>query len=306
MPDPILIAKAFGVATAISVMVTLLSGRSSRKTVAIAGSIVAILSALFAGLWILDLLPHVPPREALERLLLIVLPGAAVAEVLAAASGRIGWVFRGAVAACATPVLLWGSIYITDSSGPGSRAWSPAMTWTINTLLAIALIAGWILLNRLASRGAERTTLVSVAGTMLGAGLVVMLSGYATGGQLAVPFAGGLAGVVLGSAAWKSKTVGEGAAGVGFASLFALLVVGRLFAGLTTLNAALLFAAPLLGWTAQGIPSRPRLRAGLGLGLAALPVVVALVLAQQKFAADYRQPGSASEGSLDDYMSFGK
>jgi hypothetical protein len=89
-------------------------------------------------------------------------------------------------------------------------------------------------------------------------------------------------------------------------SLFALLVVGRLFAGLTSLNAGLLFAAPLLGGAAQAIPSRPRLGAGLRLGLAALPVVVALVLAQQKFTSDYRQPGSASEGSLDDYMSFGK
>jgi hypothetical protein len=306
MPDPILIAKAFAVATAISVMVTLLSGRSSRKTVAVGGSSVAILSALCTGLWILDLLPHVPPREALDRLLLIVLPGAAAAELLAAASGRIGWVIRGAVAASVTPVLLWGSIYTTDLSGPGSRAWSPAMTWMIYAMLAIALMAGWILLNRLASPGRERTTLVSVAGTVLGAGLVIMLSGYATGGQLAVPFAGGLAGVVLGSAAWKSKAVGEGAAGVGLVSLFALLVVGRLFAGLTNFNAALLFATPLLGWTAQAIPSRPRLRAGLRLGLAALPVVVALVLAQQKFTADYLHPGSASEGSLDDYMSFGK
>jgi hypothetical protein len=306
MPDPILIAKAFGVATAISMMVALLSGRSSRKTVAVASSIVAIVSALYAGLWILDLLPHFPPREALDRLLLIVLPAAAVAELFAAASGRIGWVSRGAVAASVTPVLLWGSIYTTDLSGPGSRAWSPAVTWMIYAMLAVGLMAAWILLNRLDSRGDERTTLVSVAGTTLGAGLVIMLSGYATGGQLAVPLAGGLAGVVLGSGAWKSKTVGEGAAGVSLVSLFALLIVGRLFAGLTSLNAGLLFAAPLLGWAAQAIPSRPRLGAGLRLGLAALPVVVALVLAQQKFTSDYRQPGSASEGSLDDYMSFGK
>ena len=306
MPDPILIAKAFGVATAISVMVTLLSGRSSRKTVAVAGSIVAIVSALYAGLWILELLPHFPPRDALDRLLLIVLPAAAVAELLGAASGRIGRVSRGAVAASVTPVLLWGSVYTTDLSGPGSRSWSPAMTWMICGMLAVGLTAAWILLNRLASRGGEQTTLVSVAGTALGAGLVIMLSGYATGGQLAVPLAGGLAGVALGSMAWKSTSAGESAAGIGLVSLFALLVVGRLFAGLTSLNAALLFAAPMLGWAAQAIPSRPRLRAGLRLGLAAVPVVVALVLAQQKFASDSTQPGTVAEGSLDDYMSFGK
>jgi len=155
-----------------------------------------------------------------------------------------------------------------------------------------------------------------VAGTSLGAGLVIMLSGYATGGQLAVPLAAGLAGVGLGSVVWKSieskstesksTMAGASAAGVGIVSLFALLVIGRLFAGLTSLNAALLLEAPLLGWAAEAIPSGPRVRAGLRLGLAALPVVVALVLAQQKFASDSRQPGSPTEARLDDYMSFGK
>jgi hypothetical protein len=306
MPDPILLAKALGLAAVISVTMTLLFGRSSRKTVVAAGSVLAVVIAVYAGLWILDLLPHVPPREALARLLLIVLPAAAVAELLAAASGRIGWAARGVVAASVTPVLLWGSVYTTDLSGPGSRAWSPAMSWIIYAMLGAVLMAAWMLMNRLGSRAGERVTVVSVAGTALGAGLVIMLSGYATGGQLAVPLAGGLAGVVLCSPVLKSKAVGEGAAGVGLVSLFALLVVGRLFAGLTSLNAGLLFAAPLLGWAAQAIPSRPRLGAGLRLGLAALPVVVALVLAQQKFTSDYRQPGSASEGSLDDYMSFSK
>jgi hypothetical protein len=263
-------------------------------------------SALFAGLWILDLLPHVPPREALDRLMLVVLPGVAVAELLAAASGRIGWIARGLVAASATPVLLWRSVYTTDLSGPGSRVWSPGMTWMIGATLAVGLMAAWFLMNRLSRRAGERLTVVSLAGTALGAGLVIMLSGYATGGQVAVPLAGGLAGVAIGSAVWKGRAGGESASGIGLVSLFALLVIGRLFAGLTDLNAALLAAAPLLGWAAQAITSRPRLRAGLRLGLAALPVVVALVLAQQKFAADSAQPGSAVEGSLDDYASFGK
>jgi len=306
MPDPILIAKALGLAAVIGVTMTLLSGRSSRRTVAAAGSVLAVVIAVYAGLGILDLLPHLPPREALDRLLLIVLPAAVVAEVLAAASGRIGWAARGVVAASVTPVLLWGSVYTTDLSGPGSRAWSPAMSWMIYAVLGAVLMAAWMLMNRLGSRAGERVTVVSVAGTTLGVGVVIMLSGYATGGQVAVPLAGGLAGVALGSAAWRSNSAGESAAGVGLVSLFALLVIGRLFAGLTNLNAALLFAAPLLGWAVQPIRSRPRLRAGLRLGLAALSVVIALVLAQQKFASDYRQPGSATEGSVDDYMSFGK
>jgi hypothetical protein len=42
------------------------------------------------------------------------------------------------------------------------------------------------------------------------------------------------------------------------------------------------------------------------LALAAVPVVIALVLAQQKFAADSARPGSGTEGSLSDYTNFGK
>jgi hypothetical protein len=305
MPDPILMAKAFGIAAAISLTVTLLCGRSSRKTVDSA-SVCAMVSSLYAGLWILDLLPHFPPREALDRLLLIVVPMTAVAELLAAASDRIGWIARGAVAAVAAPVLLWGSVYTTDLSGPNSRVWSPAMTWALDAMLAILLMAAWILTNRLARRGGDRMSLVSLAGTALGTALVIMLSGYATGGQLAVPLGAGLAGVALGSIVRKSNEANASAAGVGVVTLFGLLVIGRLFAGLTNLNAALLFAAPLFGWAAEAIRSRPRLRAGLRLGLVALPVILALVLAQQKFASDSRQPGSSTEGSLDDYMSFGK
>ena len=73
--------------------------------------------------------------------------------------------------------------------------------------------------------------------------------------------------------------------GVGVVGLFALLVVGRLFADLTTLNAALLFAAPLLGWLPELLPARRGVRVALRLGLAAVPVVVALVLAQAAFWA---------------------
>ncbi len=306
MPDPLLMAKAFGIAAAIAMTVTVLRGRSSRKMVNAAVAVLALLSALYVGLWILDLLPHFQPREALDRLLLIVVPATTVAELIAAASERIGWIARGAVAASAAPVLLWGSVYTTNLSGPNSRVWSPAMIWAILMMLAVLLMAAWILTNRLSQRGGDRLSLVCLAGTALGAALTIMLSGYATGGQLAVPLAAGLAGVVIGSVMRKSSEPDASVAGIGVVTIFGLLVVGRLFASLTNLNAALLFAAPLFSWAAEVVRSRPRLRTSLRLGLVALPVVVALVLAQQKFAADSQQPGSASEGALDDYMSYGK
>jgi hypothetical protein len=306
MPDPILLGEALAVALALSLALAFLFGRSSRPGIASAGAALAVLSAGFAGLWVLGLLPRVPPGEALDRLFVIVLPAAAAAEVIAAASVWPGWVARGVVATLAAPVLLHGSVYITDLSGPGSREWTPAQAWLVFGALAVILMGAWTALNLLVVYTRGRTPVWGLAGTVLAAGLVIMLSGYATGGQFGVPLAAGLAGVALGSLVRKGHPGTEGALGVGVVGLFALLVVGRLFAGLTSLNATLLFGAPLLGWLPELLGLRIRGRAVLRLALVAVPVVIALVLAQQKFAADSSQTQSGTEGSLDDYMNFGK
>lgn len=306
MPDPIRMGLAFLAAAALSAVVTLVFGRSTRREVAATGAALAVLAAAFAGLWVLGVPLHFPPHEDLDRFVFFVLPAAAIAEAIAATAGRFGWMARGAVAALAAPVLLYGSVYVTDLSGPDSRLWPPVQTWLVFAALAVVLLAEWAALELLSSRAGGRTTLLCVAGTLLGAGLVIMLSGYASGGQLGVPLAAGVAGAALGSLAWKAEPAGTGPLGVGVVALFGLLAIGRLFAGLTDLNAALLFAAPLLAWLPQRLSARPRLRLALRLLLAALPVFLALVLAQQKFAAESTQPGSSSSGSLDDYLNFGK
>jgi hypothetical protein len=306
MPDLMLMGQAFAAALALGLVVALLFARSSRAGVASAGAVLAVGGAVPAGLWVLGLLPHLPPGDALDRLLVIVLPAAAGAEVLAAASARAGWVARVVVAALATPVLLYGSSYVTDLSGAGSREWPAATAALIYAALALALLGAWAALNRLAVRTEGRTLLWSVAGAALGAGFVIMMSGYATGGQFGVPLAAALSGVALGSLVRKGKPGTEGALGVGVVGLFGLLVAGRLFAGLTDLNAALLFAAPLLGWLSEVLRARPRVRAALGLVAAALPVVVALLLARQQFIADSVRPASGIGGSPDDYTNFGK
>src|SRR5262245_42967641 len=131
MPDPILMGKAFAVAAAIGLLVALLFGARSRAAVASAGAVLAVAGAVPAGLWVLGRLPKVPPGEVFDRLVVIVLPAAAVAEVIAVLSARAGWVARGVVAALATPVLLHASSYVADLSGPESREWSPSITWLI-------------------------------------------------------------------------------------------------------------------------------------------------------------------------------
>jgi hypothetical protein len=306
MPDPILFAEAFAAASVLSLALTLLVGASPRAGIAAGGAVLAVVGAVYVGLWILGLLPHVPPREDLDRLLLVVLPGAAIAEAIAAASGRLSWVARGVVAALAAPVLLQGTVYVADLSGPGSRAWSPAEAGLIFAALASLLMAAWTASNRLAARKGGLTVLACVAGAILGAGFVTILSGYASGGQIGVPLAAGLGGVAIASLVRRGKPDGRGALGVGVVGLFALLVVGRLFASLTTLNAVLLFAAPLLGWLPEALPAGRRVRVALRLALAAAPVVVALALAQHRFTADSARPASGVGGSSDDYTSFGR
>lgn len=306
MPDLILMSEAFAAAGVLALAVTLLLGRSPRADVAAAGAAPAVLIAAYAGWWVLGLLPRVPPRESADWLLVAVLPAAAVAEMIAAASARVGWAARVAVAALAVPVLLRGSVYVTDLAGPGSREWSPGQTWLTYVALAAALLTAWAALERLAARTRGVTALACVTGAVLGAGVVLMLSGYATGGPLGLPLAAALGAAAVAALAGKAEASATGAIGVGVVGLFALLVVGRLFAGLSDLNAALLFAAPLFAWLPEALPERPRLRAALRLGLTAAAVLIALVLAQQKFAADSARPGVAAEPSVEDYMNFGK
>lgn len=308
MPEPIHLALAFATAATLGLVLSVLAGRSSHPWVRKAGEVLGCTAATYAGVWVLGLLPHVPPREDLDRLLVIVLPAACVAELIAAGSAWASWVVRGIVAALAVPVLLDGSVYVTDLSGPDSREWSPERTWVTCAALAVLLLVAWVAMERLAVRTLGLTPLAAVAGAVLGAGLVVMLSGYASGGQLGLPLAAGLGGVALCSLVRKRASVGRYATGVGVVGLFSLLLVGKLFAGLSTFNAVLLFAAPLLGWLPEFLSA-----GALRLTLAAGPVVVALALAGQKFAADSARPESpesrpesGTAGSVDDYLNFGK
>jgi hypothetical protein len=306
MPDPVLLGKAFAAAAAVAMLVVLLANRSGRAGVASAGATAAVVAAAFVGLWVLGLLPHWPPHDAIDRLLVVVLPAAAGTEILAVLSPRAAWLGRCAVALGATPVLLLGSTYVTDLSGPGSRAWSQSETWTVFVALAIVLLAVWAALNRLAVRTGGRGTLLCVGGAALGSAAVVMMSGYATGGQFGVPLAAALLGIAFGSLVRRAAPGNDAAVGVGVVALFGLLLVARLFAELTTFDAILLFAAPLLTWLPELLPARRGVRPLLRLVLAAVPVVVAVILAHEKFVAGSARPAAGSGGSIEDYMNFGK
>jgi hypothetical protein len=306
MPDPILMGKALAVAGAIAIAITIAFAKSSRVGIVSAGTGWAVLGAVLAGLWVLGLLPQWPAHEALDRLLIVVLPGAAAAELVACRFERVGWIARGLVAALTMPVLLQSSSYVADLAGPNSREWSLAITWLVYASSAVMLMGAWAALVRLTKRTQRRTSLACLAGAALGAAPIVIFSGYATGGQFGVPLAGALGGVALGSLLQKNIPRIDGALGIGVVALFSLVAIGRLFAGLTDLNAVLVFIAPLLGWTAELWPSRGRGREVLRLVLAAAPVAIALALAYQQFTADSARSGSGTQDSFNDYLHFGK
>jgi hypothetical protein len=218
---------------------------------------------------------------------------------------------RLAVAVAAPWILLHGSVYLSDSPSVDTREWYPGQTWLVLGGLSAALAADWVLLDRLAGRGVSRSVVLTLVLATLVAGVTIMLSGYASGGQLGFPSAAALFGVVLASCVLKGDLDLRGALGVAVVNLFALLLVGRFFGSLTTVNAGLLFAAPLLGWLPELLPANragPRVWGAARVVLATIPIAIALTLAAQKFATDSAPPSSSGGGetTIEDYLNFGK
>ncbi len=310
MPDPVAILEASAIALAAAAAVLLLFGRRGGPGWASAAGVGL---GFFVGARLLEVHLHFPPREDQDRWLLVLLPAVVGVEAAAAFLARLpwlAWTLRQIVAAGAAPVLLYGSTYLSDVGGPGSREWGPEQTWLILGGMALALAAAWVLLDRLARRGAAGAVPLALALACAGSGVTVVLSSYASGGQLGLLLAFALAGVAGASLLLRGKGDMRGAVGVGVVGLFALLVVGRFFGKLTTMNAILLFGAPLLGWLTE-LPSLVRIgpwrRVFAGLSLAGLPVALALVLAFQKYNAATARPSAAPgtpEPSLQDYLDF--
>jgi hypothetical protein len=274
-----------------------------------------VATALLTGACLLGLAPQWPPREGQDRLLLVLLPAAVAVEVVAGLFYRIpwlAWALRGIVAAVASPLLLHGSVYISDSAGNGARSWPGAEMWWILGGLAAALAVNWLLLDRLAQRRAGRSVLLGLALAAGGSGVTIMLSAYATGGQLGLPLAAGLIGVAVAAPLFSEASDLRRVVGVGVVSLFGLLILGRFFGELTTTNAVLLFGAPLLAWVPELVSSErigPWLRAWTRVALVAIPIAVALALATLKFNDESGSPAARPglhEPSSDDYGSYGK
>jgi len=316
MPDPIRILEALAISGVKAAALLLLCGwpwRAPNRVRTRIGGVLGVGAGIFAGCWWLGVSANWPPREDQDRLLFVLLPALIVVEVVSALVARprwLAWLLRLVVAASAAPILLYGSSYVSEPNGPGSLEWSPIQGSLILGGLAALLAAAWVALGLLAKRSACRSVPVVLAMVCAGASVTVMLSGYASGGLIGLTIAAALVGAVLASLALAGTPEMNGVVGLGVVGLFAMLMVGRFFAQLSTVNAALLFVAPLLAWGAE----LPFVRRGgriahgaVRVSLPAIFVASALLLAQQQFRADSSRTATGSNGpSADDYMNFGK
>jgi hypothetical protein len=316
MPDPIRILEAMALAALVAAVFLLAFGfpwRAPSPARARIGGVLGTAGGILAGCWWMDALPNWPPREDHDRLLLILLPAIAAAEIIIAAASRprwLAWPLRLIVSAGAAPILLYGSSYVTDLTGPNSREWSIAHAVLIFGVLALVLVVVWWAVWLLTKRSACRSIPVLLALVSAGAAVTVLLSGYASAGQTGLTLPAALVGLTAASLALKGAPEMNGVVGVGVVSLFALLVEGRFFGQLSTTNAILLMGAPLLGWCAEipGLRRKTSLAHGvIRLVLPTIPVAIALVVAQRQFVADTAKTSTESnEPSANDYLNFGK
>jgi hypothetical protein len=264
MPDPILMAKAMGIACAATALLCAVfffwGRRASAPFWTDVGWVAGLGAGFYLGCWMLDLWPRWPPLEDLDRLMILVIPAVLAVETLAAFAKVprwLAWVLRLALAGCVPRVLLHGSSYLADVAGPGTRLWSPGWAWLILGILAAVLVTAWIVLALLARRAAGVSLVASLALAVGASALAIMLSGYATGGQAGLPLAAALLG---GSAVALVVVPGRcrpaAPIGVALVGLSSLLLAGRFFGELRSDHAILLFGAPLLAW----LPELPGLR----------------------------------------------
>jgi hypothetical protein len=291
LPDPVPSAPVFplealGAAAALAAVVLILFGwpwRGRGVARITVGWTLGVGLGFYAGCWLLQRRPHWPPSEDQDRFLILLMPAVFGVELLAVfprISRRLIWLLRLAMVAGTARLLLHGSIYLTDSLGPDR--WSPAQAILILGGLAVALAAEWTLLELLARRAPGRSLPAALALTCAGAGVTVMLSGYFTGGQLALPLAASLAGCTTASLLLNQPPRSDGWLGPGIVGLFGVLVVGRFFSNLSTIHALILFFAPLLSWLPE-LPYlcriRPAVRDLIRLTFIAIPVSVAALRA---------------------------
>jgi len=313
MPDPVFIAFAASLAGITSALVLAVAGFPWKaphpKRLAI-GTLVGVAIGFAVGGAIMKVKPDWPIVEDQDRLLGLILPAVVIVEVIAAAGAPrwLAWGLRLAIGCAAPRILLHGSVYLEAPTAEGGTAWTPAMRWILFPGLAAALISAWALLIRSNRQQSSRVIPLALGLTCCSAGLTIMLSGYASGGQLGPILGGALIGAVVGSWLLVAGSHFDGAIGFSVVGLFALLMIGRYFGELTNAHAAMLFVAPLLSLLplSRWLPRWPNWGlAAAKVGLVVVPLGIVVGLAGQQFARNSQAPSASDEGGAVDYSDYG-
>jgi len=294
MPDPILALKAGLAALGAAAILLLLGGalwRRPRPGLSSAVAALAVGAGLVLGWRVFGLWPHWPPHEDLDRFVCLLMPTAILIELIAAIPRLPRWLLRLSVAVGAGP-------------GPDSPGWQLREKIAIFAGLALALAGNWAALNTLARRTSDQAVSYLLILCCAATAIVLMMSGYATGGPLGLPLAGALAGILLTSLVLPRRLNVTGAIGVGIVGLFGLIVIGYYFNELTAAHSLALFFAPLLGWLPE-LPGvrriNPRIRAVASVLLVTLPLMFVASRAWEEFKAKAAPSGSPDEITADDY-----
>lgn len=291
MPDPASCLLAVLAAAGVSALATLGLGWMPRRASPArvnAACALGIAAGLAAGYGVLQIRPAWPPANGLDRFLLIVLPASIALELVAGVANLPRWLVWSSRLALSTvigPVLWRGSIYAT---GYGNE-WAAQQAGAALAICGGLLAAEWAVLAWLYARSPGISIPLVLSQTTLCAGMLVMLAGYVTGGESALPPAAALAGASLASARLTKHPLAPIMIGIGLVGLFGLLFIGRFFGGLTNDRALVVLLAPLLCCATEARAFRgqkPWRIAALRLGLTAIPLIAVLSLAKRDFDRD--------------------
>lgn len=299
MPDPWLYWKAMGIAattSVVAVMMMLAMSRSINERRLNLTCIVGIGIGLVIGIALLALNLSWPPRNGLDRLLLIVIPTVLIIELVAGVNRfprAAAWSLR-IILSLATPrILLHGSVYLSLSDD-----WP---TWRVITTIGfcgLGLALVWSLLAWLSKRRGGISISLALCIAIQCSGVAVMLAGYIKGGAAAIPFVATLLAVSIGlrvgtKLAAKQVTIENpnrylpaGIVGIGVVSLFGLLFIGHFFGDISEPPAFTMLFAPLLCWVTEIPPlrnRRPWLVASCRLALVSIPLLIVIIAAKRDF-----------------------
>lgn len=266
-------------------------------------ALLAVLPAGLVGHAVLGMWPRFPPTAALDRLLVLILPGAIALEWFLARRTlppRREILWRALAGCCWLRVLVHDSVYL-QTGVLSSHAWS----WP-------ALIAGgglWGSLQWSAVKLSCRAPIVSfgplLAVSLGTAGLMIVMAGYLKGGAVALVWSAAVLGSSLGIVIDRRASSLSAAIGVVYTLLCGFALVGCWFGAVEVWASMLVIAAPLAGWLVEWPSCRswsPVARELIRWGLVLGTLVVLLVLAKLRFDSELRpllsrgQPAVVSGG----------